>query len=61
MLSIEMNTTMNTQQSQNLNEFLLKHKPTGDEKPTHTRIPDTKLKCYGGSYHISKEKLKLDK
>ena len=57
MLSIKMNTTMNTQQSQNLNEFLLKHKPTGDEKPTHTRIPDTKLKCYGGSYHISKENL----
>ena len=52
-----MNTTMNTHQSQNLNEFLLKHKSTGDEKLTHTRIPDTKLKCYGGSYHISRENL----
>jgi P4 family phage/plasmid primase-like protien len=48
---------LNTQQSQNLNEFLLKHKVKPDEKPTHTRIPDSKMKCYGGSYHISKEEL----
>jgi P4 family phage/plasmid primase-like protien len=52
-----MNIMMNTQQSQNFNEFLQKHKAKMDEKSTHTRIPDTTKKCYGGSYHISKDDL----
>ena len=48
---------MNTQQSQNLNNFLLKNKVKADEPTTHTRIPDTKTKTYGGKYHIANENL----
>jgi len=48
---------MNTQQSQNLNNFLLKNKVKADEPTTHTRIPDTKTKIYGGKYHIANENL----
>lgn len=57
MISIQMNLMMTSHQSQNLNEFLLKHKSKADEKSTHTRIPDNSKKCYGGSYHISKDDL----
>ena len=40
---------------QDLNEFLAKNSIKGNKsaKPSHTRIPDTNLKIYGGSFYIS--------
>ena len=42
----------------NLNDFLKHHQAVkGGGKPTHTRIGNTKLQIYGGSYDILKDKL----
>lgn len=40
---------------QDLNEFLAKNSIKGNKsaKPSHTRIPDTNLKIYGGAFSIS--------
>ena len=57
------NTTINTSQFKDLNEFLAKHSAKNEPKPngtavcTHTRIPDKELNIYAGSYIIPKEDL----
>ena len=49
---------MNTSQFKDYGDFLAKHSSkTNNQSPTHTRIPDTTLNIYGGSYIIPKEDL----
>ena len=40
-----------------LNDFLIKHKKKRDQEYTHTRIGDTDLGIYPGSYCIPDEEL----
>lgn len=40
---------------QNLGELLRNNKCPKDKKHTHTRIPNTSMNIYGGSYHITDE------
>ena len=46
---------------QDLNEFLAKNSVKGKKNvvPTNTRIPDTKLKIYGGSFHVCDEEFDI--
>lgn len=54
------NEMMNTNY-QDLNEFLAKNSVKGKKNivSTNTRIPDTKLKIYGGSFHVCDEEFDI--
>ena len=45
------------QNYKDLNDFLIKHKRKGEQEYTHTRIGDTDLGIYPGSYCIPDEEL----
>ena len=47
------------QNYKDLNDFLIKHKKTGDQEYTHTRIGDPTLGIYPGSYCIPDDKLDI--
>jgi len=53
------NLMTSSSQFKDLNEFLAKHTAKNQKGlvPTHTRIPDTTLNIYGGSFVIPKEEL----
>ena len=56
-----MTTTLSSSQYNDLQDFLTKHTAKGKDKNliTHTRIGNTDLHIYGGSYIINKEELPI--